>query len=93
MLPLNERARVMFARSPMCAQSDGDDSPMRPLRDARRALRSLSSAIELALVWDEAVGMAFEERTGQQLREGEAYTPEDAKRADAIVLLFPRSGV
>jgi hypothetical protein len=92
MLPLSERARVMFARGPMCAQSDGDDSPMKPLRDARRALRSLTDAIELALVWDDAVGLAYKERTGLELGDGEPYTPADAKRADEIILMFPRLG-
>lgn len=90
MLPLSERARVMFARGPMCAQSDGDDSPMKPLRDARRALRSLTDAIELAR--DDAVGLAYKERTGLELGDGEPYTPADAERADEIILMFPKAG-
>ena len=76
----------------MHSQSGDDNSPSKPLHDARRALRALTNSIHLALLWDEAVGMAFKERTGQELGEGDPYTAADALRADEIILMFPKQG-
>jgi hypothetical protein len=46
--------------------------------------------IELAMAWDEAVSMAYTERTGFELGPGERYSADDARRAEEIIRLFPK---
>ena len=58
----------------------------------RRRAAAIGSDIEHLLAWDAAVGMAYKERTGLELGEGEPYTPADAERADEIILFWPRPG-
>jgi hypothetical protein len=51
-------------------------------------------AEDLAFIdaWNDAVGMAYEERTGVALGDGEKYSVDDAERADEIMKLFPSAG-
>jgi hypothetical protein len=67
--------------------------PRLRFHDLKRRADALATSIEKVLAWNEAVGLAFEERTGKPLGDGEPYTPEDAKRADEIILLFSKVGV
>jgi hypothetical protein len=68
-----------------------EDQKLR-IHDLRRRAAALATDLEHVIAWDSAVSMAFEERTGRELRPGEHYTRADAARADEIMLLFPRGG-
>jgi hypothetical protein len=54
-------------------------------------LAEIDSEIERLIVFDDAVSMAYTERTGLELRPGEPYTAKDAERADEILALYPWS--
>jgi hypothetical protein len=62
------------------------------LNRLRRRAAALGSDIEHLLAWDTAVGVAYQERTGLELQDGEPYTPADAARADELILMYPKSG-
>jgi hypothetical protein len=55
----------------------------------RRHADKLSAELERALVWDEAISLAFRERTGLELMREEEYSAVDAKRAAEIMQLYP----
>lgn len=57
----------------------------------RQYAAKLGASIERALAWNEAVSLAFLERTGQDLEPGEAFTETDANRALEILKLYPTS--
>src|ERR1019366_9263218 len=61
------------------------------LKDLRRRSRKLGDAAESTFAWDAAIGLAYEERTGQELQPGEAFTETDAARAMEILKLYPES--
>lgn len=52
-------------------------------------LAEMSSEIERLLVWDDAVTLAYRERTGEELQPGEPYTTKDSVRADEIFTMYP----
>jgi hypothetical protein len=58
----------------------------------RRHAEAMKTDLETVIAWDSAVSLAYKERTGVDLGEGESYSPADAARADEIILLFPRHG-
>jgi hypothetical protein len=58
----------------------------------RSELAEIEIEIERLLLSNEAVSMAYKERTGEVLQPGEWYTAKDAARADVILNLYPWSG-
>lgn len=64
-------------------------TPEARVQSVRKRLASLAQDIEQLIVWDEAISLAYAERTGRELRRGEKYSAEDALRAEEIMRLYP----
>jgi hypothetical protein len=56
----------------------------------RKRAAAMKTDLETIIAWDSAVSLAYKERTGHELRQGEPYSPADAERADEIILMFPK---
>jgi hypothetical protein len=75
-------------------EAKGEAVGMTAMRMRRLVTNSDSIAADLEFIeaWRDAVSMAFHERTGLELMPDGDPSPEDAVRADEIVLLFPKAG-
>jgi hypothetical protein len=61
----------------------------RPIPAIQNELRLLAQELSEALVFQEAIGMAYAERVGEELEPGGEYTVADRARAEEIMLLYP----
>jgi hypothetical protein len=66
------------------------DSQVIRMNRIRRHAKAMNTDLATCIAWDSAVSLAYKERTGQELGEGQSYSPADAERADEIILMFPK---
>ena len=55
-------------------------------------LAEITNEINRLIVFDDAVSLAYQERTGEELQRGEWYSAKDAGRASEILNLYPWNG-
>jgi hypothetical protein len=55
----------------------------------RREMGYLARELAEALAFEEAISLAYKERTGMELQEGGVYLDDDIERAEEILRLYP----
>jgi hypothetical protein len=63
------------------------------LQPFRENLRQLGEQLETAIVHEEAIALAIEERIGREPKDGEPSLPADDERAEEIVRTCWRNGL
>jgi hypothetical protein len=66
--------------------------PHRPVAAILSELAMLRHELAERAAFEEAIGLAFQERTGEELADGGEYTEADADRAMEILRLYPAAG-
>lgn len=66
--------------------------PHRPIAAILSELNFLRRELAERLAFEEAIGLAYFERTGEELAPGGEYSTADIARAEEILLLYPAAG-
>lgn len=53
-------------------------------------ITELMRQVQAAVAWQDAAGLAYQERTGMEPADGQEFTAADAERADAIMAYYPK---
>jgi hypothetical protein len=62
----------------------------RPISSIRKEMELLARELAERIAFDEAIALAYRERTGEELEAGGAYMRVDRDRALEIIELYPK---